>query len=505
MTPRKRNVAITSLAIDIGAESGRAMLGRFDGQRVTLEEIHRFPNDPVRVPTGLHWDALRLHHEIERALARAGAADDPPSSVGVDTWGTDFGLLDRAGALVGNPVHYRDGRTVGMPERASRRVPWPDIYAVTGIQRLPLNTLYQILSMEGSPLLEAAARLVMMPDLFACWLCGEIANERTNASTTQLYDPVRRDWASGLIERLGLPGRLFRQPLVEPGTALGPLLPAVAARTGLGAGTRIVAVGSHDTASAVAAVPAAGDGWAYVSSGTWSLVGIETTAPVRTAEARDANLTNEVGVGGTIRLLTNVMGLWLLQECRRTWEHQGQPSAYDELVRRAGAAPPFGPLVDPDHPSLLAPGDMPARIARLCLEGGQAPPNGVGPTVRCILESLALKYRWAIERLEAVTGRSIATVHVVGGGARNALLSRLTADATRRRVLAGPVEATALGNVLVQAMASGEIASLAEIRDVVRRSVTVEAFDPTGDEAAWDAAYDRLSRLVAATPASPMA
>ena len=502
---RQRSRTIAALAIDIGAESGRAELGRFAGERVALQEIHRFPNEPVRLPTGLHWDALRLLHEIGQALARAGAAGDPPRSVGIDTWGADFGLLDRTGALVGNPVHYRDGRTAGMPERASRLVPWPDIYAETGIQHLHLNTVYQLLAMDGSPLLDAAERLLLMPDLLAYWISGEIANERTNASTTQLYDPLRRDWALGLIERLGLPGRLFRQPLVAPGTTLGPLLPAVAARGGLPTGTSVVAVGSHDTASAVAAVPAAGEGWAYISSGTWSLVGVETPAPVRTPAARAANLTNEVGVGGTIRLLKNVTGLWLLQECRRTWERQGRDYAYDELVRLAEAALPFGPLVDPDHPSLLAPGDMPARIGRLCLEGGQAPPDDVGATVRCVLESLALKYRWVIDRLEAVSGRPIATIHVVGGGARNALLSRLTADATRRRVLAGPVEATALGNVLVQAMASGELASLAEIRAVVRRSVSVDTFEPAGDAAAWDAAHDRLCRLVAATPAPDIA
>jgi rhamnulokinase len=499
MTAQQRGRAVAALAIDIGAESGRAVLGRFDGERVALEETYRFLNEPVRLPTGLHWDALRLLHETGRALARSGGADDPPRSIGIDTWGADFGLLDRAGTLVGNPVHYRDGRTVGMPQRASQLVPWPDIYAATGIQHLQLNTLYQLLAMDGTPLLAAAERLLLMPDLLAYWICGEVANERTNASTTQLYDPVRRDWATGLIERLGLPGRLFRQPIVDPGTPLGPLLPALASTVGLAAGTTVVAVGSHDTASAVAAIPAAGDDWAYISSGTWSLVGVETPAPVLTAEARVANLTNEVGVGGTIRLLKNVMGLWLLQECRRTWEREGRAYAYDELVRLGEAAPPFGPLVDPDHPSLLAPGDMPARIAALCVEGGQAPPGGVGATIRCILESLALKYRWVLDRLEAVTGRPIATVHVVGGGARNALLSRLTADATRRRVLAGPVEATALGNVLVQVMASGELASLADIRAVVRRSVAVDTFEPVGDASAWDAAHDRLSRLVAAT------
>ena len=488
------------LAIDLGAESGRAVLARFDGERVAIEEAHRFPNRPVRLPDGLYWDALRLFTEVTTGLVTAGAADGGLRSVGVDAWGVDFGLLDRDGALVGNPVHYRDERTTGMPERAFARVPWPELYAATGVQLIPLNTIFQLLAMTDSPLLTVAERLVLMPDLLNSWLSGAVANERTNASTTQLYDPTRRDWAWGVIERLGLPDRLFRSPLVDPGTPLGPLLPEVAGSAGLPAETRVIAVGSHDTASAVAAVPAVGEDWAYVSSGTWSLVGVEVPKPVLMAEAMAANLTNEVGVGGTIRLLKNVMGLWLVQECRRTWEREGWGHSYEELARLAEAAAPFGPVIDPDHPSLLTPGDMPTRIARLCAESGQAAPAGVGATVRCALESLALKYRWVIERLEGVTSRPIGTIHVVGGGARNALLCRLTADATRRPVLAGPVEATALGNVLVQAMAFGEVGSLAEMREVVRRSTDLVAFEPAGDAAAWDEAYGRLAGLLAGTP-----
>ncbi len=487
------------LAIDLGAESGRALLGRFDGARVTLDEIHRFPNEPVRLPRGLHWDALRLLHEIRLSLTAAARAATPPRSVAIDTWGADFGLLDHTGALIGNPVHYRDERTLGMPARALSRVSWPEIYSATGIQYLALNTLFQLLATEDSPLLPVAAHLLMMPDLLAYWLSGELANERTDASTTQLYDPTRRDWAWPLIDRLGLPSRLFRQPLIDPGTPLGLLLPDVASSSGLAPSTTVVAVGSHDTASAVAAIPAVGDDWAYISSGTWSLVGVETPRPVLTSAAMTANLTNEVGVLDTIRLLKNVMGLWLLQECRRTWRLQGQCHSYADLVRLAEAATPFAHLIDPDHPSLVAPGDMPARLAHLCVESGQPASASAGATVRCVLESLALKYRWVIERLEMVTRQPISIIHIVGGGARNALLCQMTADATGRRVLAGPVEATALGNILVQALAAGQLHSLADIRGVVRRSSSLTAYDPTPNSAPWDDAYARLLPLIAAS------
>ena len=486
------------LAIDMGAESGRGVLGRFDGERVALEEVHRFPNVPVRLPSGLHWDALRLFAETTTALAKAkGSAGAALESVGVDAWGVDFGLLDRDGVLLGNPYHYRDRRTEGMRERATERVSAEEIYRTTGIQEMPINTLYQLLAMEGSPQLAVAEKVLTIPDLLGCWLSGEAAGEATIASTTQLYDPSGGDWARGLIANLGLPGHIFPH-LIAPGTLLGHLLAHAAEEAGVKR-LPVIAVASHDTASAVAAVPAEGDRFAYISSGTWSLVGMELPHPVLTTEAMAANFTNETGLGGTTRLLKNVMGLWLLQECRRTWAREGWDLSYEELAGLAAAAPPFGPLIDPDHSSLLPHGDMPARIRVLCRANGQQEPVEPGAVVRCALESLALKYRWVLETLEAVTGRPVEVVHVVGGGSRNDLLCRLTAAATGRPVLAGPVEATALGNVLVQALARGQVRSSAEIRAVVRRSVEVVRYDPPADRAAWDEAFARMKDLVEAT------
>lgn len=481
------------LAIDFGAESGRGVLGRFDGERVALQEVHRFPNDPVRLPDGLHWDALRLFAETTTALGKAATATDGRlASVGVDAWGVDYGLLDRDGALLGAPYHYRDPRTTGMVDLAARLVPPAELYGVTGIQTMPINTLYQLLAARAAPALSVAETLLLIPDLLGYWLSGERRAEATVASTSQLYDAVRGDWAYGLIERLGLPARLF-PAIVAPGSDLGRLLPAVAEDAGLPR-LPVVAVASHDTASAVAAVPAEGGDWAYISSGTWSLVGVELPGPVLTPGAMAANFTNEAGLGGTVRFLKNVMGLWLVQECRRAWARAGADHDYADLVALAAAAPPFGSVIDPDDPSLLSHGDMPARIRALCVAGGQAAPDGPGAVVRCALESLALKYRGVLDRLEAVAGRRIAVVHVVGGGARNALLCRMTADATGRTVLGGPVEATALGNVLVQALARGHLGSPAEIRAVVRRSVAVERYDPNpADAPRWDEAHDRLS------------
>jgi rhamnulokinase len=481
------------LAVDIGAESGRAVLARFDGERVGLEEVHRFPNEAVRLPDGLHWDILRLFRGTTDGIA-AGVrgAGGKLEGVGIDTWAVDFGLLNRQGALLSNPYHYRDARTDGMTERAFSRVPRDEIYETTGIQFLPFNTLYQLLAMENSPALEVADTLLLIPDLLCHWLTGERAAEYTNATTTQLLDASSGDWAESLIKRLGIPSRIF-PPVVQPGTVRGPLSPAVAEDAGLPAGLPVIAVASHDTASAVVAVPAEGRDYAYISSGTWSLVGVETDRPVVSPAALEANLTNEGGFGGTVRLLRNVMGLWLLQECRRAWARQGRDLSYEELSRLAEEAPAHGPLIDPDHPSLLAPGDMPGRIRELCLATGQAPPEEPGAMARCVLESLALKYRWVLERLREVSGHRIATVHVVGGGARNELLCRLTAGACGLPVLAGPVEATALGNVLVQAYACGLATSLPEMRALARASAQPRRYEPEGE---WDEAWDRFRSVL---------
>jgi len=480
--------APTYAAIDLGATSGRVVTGRLRDGRVTLAEAHRFPNRPVSLPDGLHWDLLALFGEALEGLRRAGRVD----GLGVDTWGVDYGLLDGAGRLLGLPYHYRDGRTAGMVERAHERVGQAELYATTGIQTLPINTVYQLLADVGTPALAGAERLALVPDLLAYWLCGEQANEITNASTTGLLAARSGAWAGSLIKRLELPLRVFGQ-LVDAGTALGPLR----GRHQLGAAT-VYAVASHDTASAFAAAPVRDEHAAILSSGTWSLLGLELPEPVLGEAAREANLTNERGVDGTTRLLKNVMGMWLLEECRRAWGDV----AYDELHRLADAVDGEVALFDPDDEGFLSPGDMPARIATACERSGQRAPRDRGATVRSILLSLACKYRWVLERLESVSGRDVQRIHVVGGGARNPLLCRLTADICGRTVLAGPAEATALGNVLVQARAAGELGSLDELRSVAAASVDPIVDEPGADRDGPESTYKRfldVTRLSAPT------
>jgi rhamnulokinase len=484
------------LAVDLGAESGRVVLGRFDGGRVSLEEVHRFPNPAVGLPDGLHWDVLRILTEVEEGLARA-AREEEIEGVGVDSWGVDFGLLDRGGALISNPYHHRDGRTEGMMEEAFELVPKEEIYRTTGIQFLPINTLYQLLAMRGSPLLEVAETMLLIPDLVNYWLTGEKACEYTNATTTQLLD-LEGGWTKDLFEKMDLPSRILA-PVVPPATELGPLRPGAAEE--IGAKTSVFAVASHDTASAVVAVPAEGKDFAYISSGTWSLVGVETPGPVVTREAMEANFTNEGGFGGKTRLLKNVMGLWLLQECRRQWAKEGHEYSYEELARLAEDAPPAGPLVDPDHPAFLSPGDMPSRVRSFCRATGQSPPEEPAAVARCVFESLALKYRYAIEQTQNLTDRTVGTVNVVGGGSQNTLLCQLTADACGLPVVAGPVEATAMGNVMVQAFAQGRVGSPEEIRAAVRDSFEASTYEPDGDPDEWSGLYDRFSRLVEGTHA----
>jgi rhamnulokinase len=481
----------TSVAVDVGAQSGRVALGRFDGERLSVEEVHRFANVPVRAAGTLHWDALRLYDEILDGLARAGQEVD---SVGVDTWGVDFGLLDRSGRLVQNPVHHRDARVEGALERVLEHVPPRELYERTGIQLMPINTVCQLSAMveAGDPALDVAERLLLIPDLFHYWLTGVAACELTNASTSQCLDPRAQAWADDVLVRLEIPRRLFRE-LVAPATRLGSLLPEVVDRTRL---RRAVAVApaSHDTASAVAAVPFRTPDAVYISSGTWSLVGVELNEPRIDAETFTANLTNEGGVGGTTRLLRNVAGLWLLHECRNQWAAEGREWSFEELVLLAEQAPPLRSFVDPNDQAFLLPGDMPGRIRAACATSGQDVPAGEGAVVRCILESLALKYRQTIELIRTATGLTPPEVHVVGGGARNELLCRLTASATGLPVLAGPAEATVVGNLGVQAMALGELASLEELREVVARSFPVVTYEPA-DRERWDDAYGRFLAL----------
>jgi rhamnulokinase len=494
------------LALDLGAESGRGLLGRFDGSQLALEEIHRFPNGPVKLLDTLYWDLPRLFDDIKTALRKAAASGATLDAIGVDTWGVDFGLVGRGDTLLGNPVHYRDARTDGMLEAAFARVPRARIYEITGLQFLPFNTIFQLLAMRraNSPLLDVAETLLMMPDLFGWLLTGRRAGERTDASTTQLLDPRTGTWSDELIKALDLP-RAILPELIEPGSELGPLRASVAEEVGLARPVTVIAPGTHDTASAVAAVPASAPSslsapsappdWCYLSSGTWSLLGVEVSQPVITAETMRYNFTNEGGVAGTTRLLKNIMGLWLVQESRRTWARLGREMTYEELTARAQVAPPFSALVDPDDPSFLSPGDMPARLAAFCSRTGQVPPGDEGGFVRCCLESLALKYRWTIERLEAILGTTIRTIHVVGGGTKNALLCQFTADACGRPVHAGPVEATAIGNILMQAIGRNKLGSIADLRAVVARSFPVTVYEPR-DTAAWNDAAGRFQDLV---------
>ena len=484
------------LAFDLGAESGRAMLGQFDGQRLRLSEIHRFSNGPVRLPDGLHWDVLRLWTEVLHGLALATREQGADlAGVGLDTWGVDFALLDRDGALVSNPYHYRDSRTDGMLDEAFRRVPRAEIFEQTGIQFMPINSLYQLLSMVvgRSPALDIAETFLTMPDLFNYWLTGRQVCEFSNATTTQCYDPRRGDWARSLLERLSIPSHIFPE-FVPPGTIVGELLPAVADEVGLG-GLPVIAPACHDTGCAVAAVPAVSGDFVYISSGTWSLMGAELLEPVINEQSLAFNFTNEGGVGGTFRFLRNITGLWLLQECRRTWARAAAPTgeefSYDDLTHMAAEADPLQSVVDPDHGDFLRPGDMPARICAFCHKTSQPVPQSKGAVVRCVLESLALKYRWVLERLEEILGRRLEPIHIVGGGTQNQLLNQFTADATGRQVVTGPIEATAAGNVITQAMALGHIASLEEGRQVVRNSFDLATYEPTG-RSEWENAYGRF-------------
>ena len=483
------------LAFDLGAESGRAVLGALAEDRLTIHEVRRFPNAPLSLADHIHWNVYALFEEMKAAMREtASAIGGRPSSLGVDTWGVDFGLLARDGSLLGLPFCYRDHRNAGAMEDYLKLVPRSDLYEATGIQFMPFNTLFQVYAMirERSPLLDAAADLLFMPDLFNFLLTGRKAAELTIASTSQLLDPRTKAWVPGLFQAMGLSKKIL-QDLVEPGTVIGEMSEDIAMATGF-RHVPVVATASHDTAAAVAAVPAEGRRWAYISSGTWSLVGVELKDPVISEKSLDANFTNEGGLGGTVRFLKNVSGLWLVHGCRKAWS-AGSPLSYEELVRAAAEAPPFAALVDPDDPTFLNPPDMPEAIEDYCRRTGQEPPATKGAVVRSLLESLALKYRQVIAQLGEVLGHPIEKIHVIGGGAHNTLLCQLTADATGLPVVAGPAEATAVGNILVQAMATGLVASPAEIRAIIRRSFELRTYAPSGSGAAWDEAGSRFRQI----------
>ncbi len=485
------------LAFDFGASSGRAMLGEFDGEKITLEEMHRFSNDPVRIAGSLHWDVLRLFHEIKQGILKCvNSGHTDIAAIGIDTWGVDFGLLDEQGNLLGNPYHYRDMRTEGMMEKVFEKVPKAEVFENTGIQFIWFNTLYQLFSMQENnvAILDKANTLLMMPDLFNYFLTGEKKTEMTNASTTQMYNPVKGKWATEMLEKLEMPTEILTD-IVQAGTVVGKLSPAICEELGIPP-IPVVSVASHDTGSAVASVPVENEeDFVYISCGTWSLMGIESKAPIINEKSLALNFTNEGGVKGTTRFLKNIMGLWLVQESRRQWQKEGEDLSFKDLEDMAKEARPFVSFIDPDDISFAPPGDMPARIRAFCEKTGQSVPQTKGEIVRCIAESLALKYRHTVECLEEILGKRLNVIHMVGGGIKDRMLCQFTANATGRKVEAGPTEATSIGNIAVQAMALGEIKNVQQARSIIKASFPTTVYEPT-ETKAWDEAYKVFKEIV---------
>jgi len=469
------------IAIDLGATSGRVMDAAFDGERLQLSEIHRFPNIPVQTPTALHWDVLRLWHEITIGISAASEA----ASIGLDCWGVDYALLDSAGELLANPYHYRDPRTDGAMEWVFERMPRREVFARTGIQFMPLNALYQLAAgiRDGSPLLDHAASMLTIADLFNYWLTGSKTCEFTEATTMQLYNPALGDWDREIMAAVGIPTALLT-PIVEPGATIGRYQ-----------GIDVILPACHDTGSAVVAVPSTEANSAYLSSGTWSLLGLELAAPIISDAAYEANLTNEGGYGGNWRLLKNIMGLWLVDQCRATWQAAGKDYSYAQLTAMAQAAAPFQAFIEPDDPSFLPPGDMPARVIDYCRRTGQPSPDRDADIIATVYVSLAYKYRYVLEQLIDVSGQAVDKLHIIGGGAQNALLNQMTADATGRPVIAGPVEATATGNAIAQLIALGELGGVSEARAMLSGAGDLLHFEPR-DSAEWDAHYGRFLALL---------
>ena len=501
--PASKPATVNFAAADLGASNGRVLLGRWDGERFALEELHRFANGPVTVHGRMHWDVLSQWTEIKNGLLRYASQHNAPlAGIGIDTWGVDFGLLDRSGRLLGNPVHYRDARTNGIFERAFPIVSRPEIFAETGLQFIQLNTLFQLVAMHlmDDPQLDYADSMLLMPDLFHYWFTGEKIAEYTIASTTQMVRARDRQWAYELLDRFNLPTKIL-PPIVAPGTVVGPVLAPVLAETGLAAGVPVIAVGSHDTGSAVAGIPGLDEHSVYLSSGTWSLMGLEIAQPIINDTALELNFTNEGGVGSTIRLLKNITGLWLLQESRRQLEREGRPLTWPQMLAEAERAQPFQCIVNPDASDFFEPSNMIDTIRAFCRRTGQPQPQTVGEVVRCCLESLALRYRWVVNALEdlltsvdGVPGPRLTSIRIVGGGSQNQLLNQFTADACGRTVVTGPIEAAALGNVMMQAVATGHFKDVAEGRVAIARSIAQDTFEPR-HHAGWDAAYERFLQI----------
>ncbi len=488
------------LAVDMGASSGRVLAGQLNGGRFELKEVHRFWNGPIRVHDRMYWDVLGLWKSVREGLQKAAEQwGDSVCSVGVDTWGVDFALLGPGDELLGNPRHYRDTRTVGGVERAFDTMPRAEIFAATGLQFIEINSLYQIiaLSEQNRPLLDQAEDFLMIPDLFHWFLTGEKTNEFSDATTTQMLNPKTGQWSSEVLAAFNIPDKLFREP-THPGTNLGMLQRNVAEETGL-KNASVIVPGSHDTASAVLAVPAQTapsnkPDWCYISSGTWSLMGVEVPEPIINEKCLELNFTNEGGVGGTVRLLKNIGGLWLIQECRRVLAMQGREYTWDQMTKLADESSPLQSFVNPDAPDFVAPVDMPNEIREFCQRTGQPVPKSDGAVIRCALESLAMRYRQVLGWLEELTGSQIKTIHIVGGGTQNEQLSQMAADACNRQVVAGPVEATAIGNAMMQAIAMGAVDSIASARKIIADSFAVKTYTPKTAEA-WDEAFAKFQEL----------
>jgi len=485
------------LAFDYGASSGRAVLGKFDGETLKLEEMHRFSNDPVMIGNSFYWDTLRLYHELKQGILKCvKSGNGDIAGMGIDTWGVDFGLLDESGELLGIPYHYRDARTDGMIEKAAEIVPKREIYEYTGIQFAKFNTLYQLLAMKlgNSPILEKAATMLFTPDLFNYFLTGEKFSEYTIASTSQMCDPRDKKWAMELINKLGLPGRILTE-IIEPGTKVGNIRESVCEELGIKGQIPVIAVAEHDTGSAVMSVPAIDGKYAYLSSGTWSLLGVESDVPVINDTTYELNYTNEGGYANTIRLLKNIMGLWIHQECRRSWEKAGEAVSFDELEQMAMGSKPFASFIDVDDERFYTPGNMPGKIRDFCRETKQPVPETKGEIVRCVMESLALKYREAIEGLEQIVGYKLPVLHIVGGGSKETMLCQYTANAIGRPVVTGPVEATAVGNLTCQLISLGQVANLKEARMLIKKSFPTKDYEPK-DVDKWNEAYEKYQRIM---------
>lgn len=487
---------LNMLAFDFGASSGRGILGQFDGEKLSIQEIHRFPNDPVEVSNHLYWDILRLYKEVQDGLLKFANGDfGQLQSIGIDTWGVDFGLLDSSGDLLGNPYHYRDSRTEGMMEEAFSRMTRGEIFSRTGIAFQKFNTLYQLLAIcvKKPFVMDHAETLLFIPDLFAYFLTGEKSTEFTEATTSQLLEAGKASWSKDILKAMGIPDRIFTE-IQYPGTVRGKVMPRLSRSLGIGQ-VPVVAVATHDTGSAVAAVPALDENFAFLSSGTWSLMGVEVDKPIINEKTLEWNYTNEGSVGGKYRLLRNIMGLWIVQECKREWERGGENYDFGELVEMAEASEPFIAFIDPDHDLFYSPGDMPRKVQEFCAGSGQRVPQTKGEILRCVFESLALKYRWSLDRLEEILQKSLDVLYIVGGGSKNKLLNQFTANAIKRPVVCGPTEATAIGNLMVQAMALGEIGNPRQIREVVRKSFPTEEYMPQ-NAVQWDDAYEKFLKII---------